>query len=160
MPSKKKSDNVINYLVCVNKEEYSKVAVHFACNMAKKNNGTITLLHVIEPADYQTFGAVADKMKEEQRNETENLFQELAGDVFNKTGIRPILLIKEGLIEDEIIKLVDKDNNFHMLVVGSAPASLAKSKIIPPLVAQSGNKLRIPIVIIPGTMEQKQIDLL
>lgn len=159
MPGKSKAKKV-NYLVCVNSEEYSRVALRFACHMAKKNKGSVIVLHVMEPVDYQSFGTVAEKMRQELREKAEKLLQSLAEMSGNESGITPVLLVREGLIEEEIISVVKEDDSINMLLVGSAPESSNKSKILPPLVAQSGNKLQIPILIVPGNLTSQQIEAL
>ncbi|MDB2414554.1 universal stress protein [Rickettsiales bacterium] len=161
MPKKKKIINEeITYLVCINKEEYSKVAVSFAYKLAKRNNGRITLLNVIEPSDYQSFGAVADKMQEEMRKETEELFQQMSDEITSDGGNVPILIVKEGRIEEEIINVVEEDPMIRMIIVGTATESSVKSKVLPPLVTQIGNKLLIPMLIVPGNLTDQQIDSL
>ncbi len=148
----------VNYLVCVNSEKYSETALHFVCQMAKDNHGIVTILHVIEPADYQTLGAVAEKMREETINEAENLLKKLADKAKKWGDIMPSLLVKEGLIEDEIIAVLEEDKNISMLITGTASGTSVKSKILPPLVASLGKKLSIPMLIIPGNLSNRQIE--
>jgi nucleotide-binding universal stress UspA family protein len=150
----------ITYLVCVNKEDYSRVALRFACALVKNHpNATISLLNVMEPADYQSFGAVADKMRTERRQEAEKLLNCLSEEVLD-SKITPILIVREGLIEEEIIKVVEEYNNIQMLIVGVAHKTSIKSKIVPPLVSQIGQKVHVPMMIIPGSMKEEQIALL
>ena len=156
--STKKATKRTNYLVCVNDKEYSKVALSFACNMAKKSNGSITLLHVTEPTEYLSFGAVADKMRLELRLEAEKLLNELAKEIQKRADITPALVVCEGIIEDEIVRVIEKDNDINMLIVGAAADSSTKSKVIPPLVAQVGNKLLIPVLVVPGNLTKRQIE--
>jgi nucleotide-binding universal stress UspA family protein len=149
----------VNYLVCVNSEKYSEVALHFACNLAVKHNGSVILLHVIEPGDYQTVGAIADTMRQEKFQEAEDLLKRLAAKMKKWADIMPVLVVREGLIENEIISLVEEDRGINMLVVGTAPEkTYLKSKVLPPLVASLGSKLLIPMLIVPGNLTTKQID--
>lgn len=153
------SNKKTNYLVCVNNEKYSEVALHFACNIAKRrDDASIILMHVIEPGDYQTIASIADKMRAEKIEEAEKLLSKLAKKVFEWSGITPVFLVKEGLIENEIISLVEQDNSINMLVLGVSPRASMKSKIVPPIVSALGNKLQIPMLIVPGNMTNRQID--
>jgi nucleotide-binding universal stress UspA family protein len=147
-----------NYLVCVNREKYSEVALHFAAKLAKNNDGSVIILHVIEPHDYQSFGGVAETIRAETIQEAENLLASHATKVNKWTNITPVLIVKEGLIENEIISLVTNDPSINMLIVGAASATSIKSKILPPLVSSLGSKLAIPMMIIPGNMTTKQIE--
>ena len=152
------SNKKVNYLVCVNGEKYSEVAAHFAAKLAQNNNGTITILHVIEPADYQSFGGVAETMRSEQIQATEKLLDDLSTKVNKWSGITPILIAQEGVIENEIISVVENDKSINMLIVGAASETATKSKILPPLVASLGSKLTIPMLIVPGNMTNKKIE--
>jgi len=146
-----------NYLVCVNNQPYSKVVLDFAASIARKNNGSILILHVTEPSDYQSVGAVADKMSEESRQEAEKLLQNLAEKVSARFNITPVLIVREGLIEHEIIKVMDEDPSINMLILGSASESSPKSKVAQPLVSKVGRKLSVPILIVPGNLSDEQI---
>lgn len=143
-----------NYLVCVNSEDYSKIALKFACRIANKNNGIVTILNVIEPADYQSFALVADAIKEEKRQETEALLQSLAEEL----DVIPSFMVREGSIEEEIIKVVEEDTSISMLIVGATTEANVKSKVLPQLVAQLGSKLLIPMLIVPGNITEHQMD--
>jgi nucleotide-binding universal stress UspA family protein len=154
-----KAKKKVNYLVCVNKEKYSEVALHFACNLAKRNNGSVIMLHVIDPSDYQTIGAIADKMREEIFAESEELLKTLADKVKKWSDIMPVIVLREGLIENEIISLIQEDGGINMLVVGSAPEkTYLKSKVLPSLVASLGGKFQIPMLIVPGNLTTKEIN--
>ena len=147
-----------NYLVCVNSEEYSEVALHFTCYLARKNNGSILLLHVIEPADYQSIGMVAEKMRKEQHTESQKLLNELAGKAKDWSGIMPIVMVREGFIEDEIMAVIKEDRTIKMLITGVSSENSKKSKIVPPLVSALGSKLMIPMLIVPGTLTEQQME--
>jgi nucleotide-binding universal stress UspA family protein len=162
MPKKKEKEAIekVTYLVCVNKEGYSRVALRFACALAKSHpNATISLLHVMEPADYQSFGAVAEKMRTERKQEAEKLLHSLSEEVLD-SKMMPTLIVREGLIDDEIIKVVEEYGSIQMLIVGVANETSVKSKIVPPLVSQIGQKVHVPMMIVPGSMKDEQMILL
>jgi len=152
------SESVVNFLVCVNAEKYSEVALHYAAVEAKKHKGMVTILHVIEPIDYQTLGSIAAKMRQETLDDAENLLNKLAAKVVVWSGITPVFMVKEGLIENEIIATVEQEKGISAIVMGVASDSSVKSKIIPPVVSALGSKLKMPMIIVPGNMTNKQID--
>lgn len=145
-------------LVCANKEEYSKVALHFACRLAKKNKGKITILHVIEPVDYQSIGMVAKKMQQEKLSDAKALLKSLSQEVKNFLKTPPTLLLREGLIEEEIIQVLEEDNSINMMVAGAPGDEAPKSKILPPLVSELGQKIQVPMLIVPGSLTEHQIE--
>ncbi len=144
-----------NYLVCVNFEEYSEIALHYACYLAKISKGSVSLLHVLEPVDYQTIGMVAEKMRQEQYKESQNKLNDLAGKAQKWSGIIPVVIVKEGLIESEIIKAIEEDENITMLITGVSHQSSKKSKVIHNLVAIIGPKIDIPMLIVPDNLNKE-----
>lgn len=147
-----------NYLVCVNSEEYSEAALHFTCYLAKKNNGSVILLHVIEPSDYLSIGMVADKIRQEKHEESQKLLNELAGKAKDKSGLMPMVIVREGLIEDEIIAAVEEDPTIRMLIVGVSGKNSKKSKTTQLLVSTIGSKINIPMLVVPGTFTIQQME--
>lgn len=148
----------INYLVCVNSEDYSQTALQFACKLAKTNNGLVTILHVIEPSEYHSFGGVEKAMQSEKQESAQELMDDLSQKASEWFGSATILQVKEGKIEDEIIEVVENDETINMMIVGAASDGASKSKILPPLVSSLGSKLSIPMMIIPGNLSDEQID--
>ncbi len=144
------------YLVCVSDTDYSKIALDFANKLAGRKNGKIIALHITEPVNYQSFGAIANKMQEEQTKEAEKLLEELTKEI----DVEFICMHKEGFIGEEIIKIVEEHHDIDMLILGSAAESSARSKTLQPIVAQLGVKIMVPVLIIPGNLTQQQMDLL
>ena len=64
------------YLVCVDYRSESKTALRLACMKAKARGGSVSMVHVIAPEDFHTFGSVSDRMKEEKRAEAETLLRQ------------------------------------------------------------------------------------
>lgn len=154
---KEKLKKAASYLVCVNAEEYSETALHFTCYLAKKNNGSVILLHVIEPSDYLSIGVVADKMKQEKMEDSQKLLNELAGKAKDRSSIMPMVIVREGLIENEIISVVEEDPSIKMLIVGVS-GNAKKCKTTQLLVSNIGNKLKIPMLIVPGSFSAEQME--
>ncbi len=144
------------YLLCVNDAEYSKVALKFAGRMAKRKKARIIMLHVTEPTDFQSFGAIANKIKAETEKSAHKLLNNLTKEIDTEV----ILMHKEGFIGEEIVKVAEENHDIDLLIVGAAAETGSKSKTLQPLVANIGSKIMIPMIIIPGNLTDQQIDLL
>ncbi len=147
----------VKYLVCVDGTAHSRVAVRFACLRAKNTKGNVLLLNVIEPAEFQHWMAVEDVMKEERREETESLLQDLAAEVNEWAGVMPVLTVREGNIGEEILAAVEEDPEISFLVVGAAPPEVKRGSLISWLAGQLAGRLRIPLVIVPGNLTDEQL---
>ncbi len=147
----------VKYLVCVDGTAHSRVAVRFACLRAKNTNGYVVLLHVIEPAQFQHWMAVEGVMKEERREETEQLLHDLAAEVNAWAGVMPVLSVREGELGEEILAAVEEDPTISFLVVGAAPPEAKRGKLISWLAGQLAGRLEVPLVIVPGNLTDEQL---
>ena len=151
----------VKFLVCVDKSEHSRTALDFACAQAAKRGGLIDMLHVLEPADFKGLASIADKMREERREAAEKLLKELAEHIQEKYGITPSMIFREGKITEEILSAVEEDVDANMLVMGAAPDTKSKrGDLIGWLAAQLGDKLLIPMLLVPGNLTEQQIEKL
>lgn len=153
-----KSLNQVKFLVCVDESPESLAALHFACIKAKKRGGLVDVLHVLPPADFQTLFSIADKMQEERRQEAENLLQKLADEAHKLTGITISILLREGPVGDEVIAAALEDYDANMLVLGVAPKAANRGKLIAWLASQMGDKLLIPMMLVPGNLTEQQME--
>lgn len=144
-------------LVCVTDSEHSRVALCFACHKAKNTGCPIEILHVIDAAEYQNFFSMADRMRAEKRAEAEALLSRLAEEAHAYCGLTPSLMLREGLIGEEIVATIEEDHDINMLLLGTAPDSPSRGNLFPWLASQLGKKLQIPMMIIPGNLTEQQI---
>lgn len=147
-------------LVCINDSEHSKVALKFACYKANRVNCPIQLLHILEPTDSQAFLAVDDVMRKEKRQEAEKLMQEFSDYVHEWTKTIPEIILREGMVGEEIANTIEEDTNISMLVIGTSPDSPSRGKLLPWLSTAIGDRLLIPMLIIPGNLTDQQIEAL
>lgn len=148
------------FLVVVDKSEEHKVALRYASFRAKRTGGRVALLYVIEPADFQAFGAVENLAREEQRQEAEALLQALSAEVQEFCGKTPVLHIKEGDVKDELIKLMDEDRSISILVLAAAAKGKNPGPLISALAGKMWTKLHMPMVIVPGNLTHQELDRL
>lgn len=147
------------YIVCVNDNAPSRVALHFACLRAKKRGGTVEVLHVLPPADFQSLHLVADKMLEEQRQAAESMLRRLTDDAYAATGMTSSIDIRVGQVSDEIIAAT-KDQESATLVIAADHTETARSSLLNTLYSQLGDRLFTPILLVPGTLTVAQLERL
>lgn len=147
-------------LVCVSDNAHSRVAVKFASSKAKNTGSELCIMHVVNPADYQSALAVSDVMREELLDASQALLARFADEAKQWVEMTPCLATREGRITDEIINAVQEDSSINMLVLGASPESPGREDILPLLVAQLGNRLLIPLTIVPGNLTEQQIKAL
>jgi nucleotide-binding universal stress UspA family protein len=147
----------VKFLVCVDGSEDCRVALRFAALRTRNTDGRLVMLYVIEPADFQHWVAVEKLMGEERREEAEQILQELAGEVHEQVGIRPILEVREGRRADEVLKLIKKDPSINILVLGVAPEGQGSNELVRRLSGEATKQLTIPLTIVPGNLTEEQL---
>ncbi len=148
------------YLVGVDRHEESRVALRLACMKANARGSQVCILHVITPADFQTLGAIADRMREERRQEGSQLLAQLAEEAYATYGIRPQTILREGPTGDEILEAVLQDANVSMVVIGIAENGAGRGKLASWLATQLGSKLLVPLLMVPGNLTDQQLHTL
>ncbi len=148
------------YLVCIDSREESKVALRLACMKANARGSSVDMLHIITPADFQTLGAIADRMREERKNEGQQLLNTLAEEAFATYGIRPRPILREGSTGDEILATALEDPDVSMIVIGIAQQGAGRGKLAAWLAGQLGSKLFIPLLMVPGNLTDQQLQTL
>ena len=126
-------------------------------SVAKHNNCLVDLLHVIEPADFQSFGSVANKMRDEKRQEAEELLQSYAEEAQKHSGITPSIIVREGSIEDEVVATIEEDHSINLVVLGTSPESKNRRKLLPELVDHIGETIPVPVMIVPDCLTDHQV---
>jgi nucleotide-binding universal stress UspA family protein len=148
------------FLVVVDSTEEMSVALRFAARRAANTNGRVALLYVMEPADFQHWMAVEEKMREERRAEAEHALQVLAADVNALTGGMPIIYLREGKASDLIVKLVEEEPDISILVLGAGTGKKGPGPLVASLAGNLSGKFPIPITVVPGNLSLEQIDAL
>lgn len=145
------------FLVVVDDSEEMTVALHFASRRALNSNGRVALLHVSSPADFQHWAAVGDLMRQEAREEGEQLLQKLAGEVQEWSGHTPILYIREGDVREELVNLIESEPTISVLVLAASTGSGGPGPIITYLLGKKARQSRVPITIVPGNLTDEEL---
>lgn len=145
------------FLVVVDESEEMSVALHFACRRARHSGGRVALLYVTSPADFQHWAAVGDLMRQEAREEGEQLLQKLAGEVQEWAGTYPILYIREGDVREELVNLIEAEPSISILVLAASTGSGGPGPIISYLLGKKAQQSRIPITIVPGNLTDEEL---
>jgi nucleotide-binding universal stress UspA family protein len=147
----------LTFLACVADDDHSRTAARFAALRARNSKGRVDLLHVVAPPDFQHWAAIGALMREETAAEGQALLETIADEIAHFAGIHPTLHLKEGPIGEEILKHVEGDPSVNLLVVGAAPPEARKGSLISWLAGQLAGQLRIPLVVVPGTLTNDEL---
>ncbi|MBI04620.1 MAG: universal stress protein [Pelagibacteraceae bacterium] len=149
-------------LVIADNSEEMQIALEYACARSKKTGRKIIVATFIEPVDVLTTQGVTEIMKNEAREEAEDILDKAAQYVKNKTGELPALSIREGNTITELKKLIEEEKNINVLVLASKsdPKDKNPGPIITSIITNEITNLRVPIMIVPGNFSSEHISLI
>jgi nucleotide-binding universal stress UspA family protein len=146
------------FLVVVDESPEMRKALHYACRRAKRTGGRVALLYAMAPPEAQQWGSVADLMRQEARQQAEEVIAQHAETAASLTGQPPTIHIREGMPRDELVKLIAEDHSISVLVLGSASSGEGPGPLVTAFTAKGAGQLRIPLTIVPGVLTDTEID--
>lgn len=149
------------FLCVVDASDECGAAVHFAARRASKTGGHVALLFVVTPEEYQHWSAVKDIMREESREEAQDVLQKFADKVQEVTGRPAELIIREGKIKEQINALIHEDREIGVLVLGAATSKEGPGPLVATLAGRDqSSRFPIPVTVVPGDLSDEEIDAL
>ena len=146
------------FLVVVDDTAEMKNALYFATRRARSTDGRVALLYVLEPPEFQHWLGVERVMQEEARQQAEQMLQALAAKVQAETGKLPVLHVREGPRNQELLALIEEDPSIQLLVLGTATGREGPGPLVTYLVSQMGDQMRVPVTLVPGQLTPEEID--
>lgn len=146
------------FLVVVDESPEMRNALRYACRRAKRTGGRVAMLYVMDPPEVQQWGGVADLMRQEARQQAEEVIAQHADVAVSLTGQTPAIHIREGKSRDELIKLLTEDGSISVLVLGSASSGEGPGPLVTAFAGKLGSQLRVPLTIVPGALSEAEID--
>ena len=134
-------------------------AVHYAASRAKRTNGVLVLIYVIEPGDFQHWLGVEEIMKAEARDEADAALERFAALVRENAGIEPELTIRMGKTTDEIHALIEEDQDIAILVLAAGSAKEGPGPLVSSI-AGRGAAFPVPVTVIPDALSDEDIEAL
>jgi nucleotide-binding universal stress UspA family protein len=143
------------FLVIVDDLPEVEAALYFAASRIQHSSGSIVMLYVIEPQDYQHWIGVRQVQLDEETNKAKAVFR-LNRRKLNNAGFDAIMteeVIREGKKVDEILKLIDEDEDIAVLVLGAAADAKGPGPLVSSLATgKAAGTYPIPITIVPGNL--------
>ena len=146
------------FLVVVDESPEMRNALRYACRRAKRTGGRVAMLFVMDPPEGQQWGAVVDLMRQEARQEAEEIVARHAEVASSLTGQPPTIHIREGKSREELAKLIAEDRSISVLVLGSASGGEGPGPLVTAFAGKFGSQLRVPLTIVPGALSEAEID--
>ena len=148
------------FLVIVDESPEGETALYYAARRAQRTGGGLALLFVIEPPEMSHWLGVADMFRDEQHQKARAVFRLRARNLKN-WGFEEIAheeIIREGYKAEEIVKLIEEDLDFGILVLGASTDTEGPCPLVSSLAAGAkAGAFPIPVTIVPGNLTLQDI---
>lgn len=153
------ADTRVKFLVIASPAPEALLAAFFAGRRAKRSHARVVLLAVMEPPEFGHWAAVAETMRAEARDKAEALLRDFAAEVKAQSGEDPEEVIREGMIVDEIRKLIEQDPLISILVLGASAEASGPGPLVSALAHKPAylGARPIPVTVVPGAMTRDEL---
>lgn len=148
------------FLVVVDNTPECSRAVAYAAKRAERTNGGLTMLYVIQPADFQHWIGVENIMRAEAMAEAQSTVNKYAEFARKNAQIDPEEVIREGVPNDVIAQLVEEDEDIAIMVLAAATAGEGPGPLVSSFTRTMTTHFPIPMTIVPGDLDDEEIDAL
>ncbi len=151
------------FLLVVDETQEVESALYYTAARVQRSSGSIVMLYVVVPGEYQHWMGVRQKQLEEETTKAKALFRlfrrklHLAG--FEDVAVEEV--IREGTAAEEIVELIGEDEDIAILVLGAAIDAGGPGPLVSTLAAgTAAGKFPVPVTVVPGTLSLEDIRLL
>jgi len=149
------------FLVVVDETPEVESALAFAANRVRRSGGSISLLYVIEPPDFQDWLGVKEVYLEEQHTKAKAVFRlfrrKLKG--YGCADAQAEDIVREGDKPEQILKLILEDPDIAVLVLGASTDPKGPGPLVTSLATgKSAGTFPVPITIVPGHLTPEEIE--
>jgi len=147
------------YLVVIDDSPEARVALRFAARRAAKTGGAVEVLAVVEPQDFVQWGGVQAAIEEEQRLRIEASVAASVGEIMDAAGIQPKIVVRQGDRVSTVRGYIGTREDIAALVLGAAPSG-HPGPLVADFTGHDAGKLPCPLMIIPGSLTEEQLEAL
>ena len=148
------------FMVVVDQTPECARAVHFASRRTARTGASMIMLAVVDPPDNFEWLGVGEAMIEEASAEAQKRLDAAAREARSAAGVEPEQVIRVGSRADEIMKLINEDEDISFLVLAAGSAKDGPGPLVSTLAGRSAASFPVPIVIVPGSLTDEEIDAL
>lgn len=150
------------YLVVADDTPEFLVALRYAAGLARANRGHVAILQVINIDDFQHWGSVEERMRRELREQAEKFIWNTAKTVNDWNGMLPSLYVEEGVRDEVLLAVINREENIRMLVLGAGTqGGGGPGTLVAHFTTSKGlAKLRVPVLVVPGHLDEAALSAL
>ena len=147
------------FLAVIDETPECERAVAYAARRALNTGGSLVLVFVTEPGDFQHWLGVEQIMREEAREAARSALDSHAARLRQTLGLEAELVVREGKKTEEIQALIEEDQDIAILVLAAGNSTDGPG----PLVSSIAGKIApfpIPVTVVPHSLTDEDIESL
>ena len=148
------------YLIVIDDSPECDRAIYFAARRCARISAGLIMLTVTEAEGFDRWLGVGDVMKAEAQEAAEKVLEAAAARCRTISGIEAERVVLNGARADVIKELINEDRDIIFLVLAAGTGSDGPGPLVSMLAGKSAGTFPVPVVIVPGDLEDEQIDAL
>jgi nucleotide-binding universal stress UspA family protein len=151
------------FLLIVDESQEVEAALYYAASRVQRSSGSIIMLYVIVPQEFEHWINVKQQLVEEETTKAKALFR-LFRRKLNLAGFEDVAceeVIREGQKGETIRKLISEDEDIAIMVLGASTGPGGPGPLVSALAAGNpAESFPIPVTIVPGSLDLHDIKAL
>lgn len=145
------------FLVVVDDSPECAKAVTFAALRVRRTGGTVVLLSIIEPDQFQHWLGVEEIMRAEAYEALATLQARHAASIAAFGSIKVEKVIREGKKTEAVEAQIAEDEGVAILVLAAADSSEGPGPLVASIAARGANAFRVPVTVVPGSISDADL---
>lgn len=148
------------FLVVVDETSECERALRFAARRVTRTGAGLLLLGIVAPPDNFEWLGVGDAMRAEAEEEAQERLEAAAAAARSAAGVEPEQVVRVGDKSETILELIEQDEDISFLVLAAGTSTEGPGPLVSILVGKAAGTFPIPVVIVPGSLTDEEIDAL
>jgi len=146
------------FLVVVDDTPECDRAIYFASRRCARIGGQVVMCRVLDTEDRnQQWLGVADLMRQEAQEEARTVLAQAAARARAIGGAMPEQVIREGDVNEQILKLIEEDEDIALLVLAAGTGKEGPGPLVA-MLGRNAGAYPIPVAIVPGHLGDDELD--
>ena len=134
-----------------------KSAVRYAARRAQLNNANLLIVATVDTAEFTYWLSVNSKMIDNIEKESKEMLKVLSKEIQSYSNVECSYIIDHGSKLDVVKRLINEDEAISLLVLASNKKDKNPGVLVETI---SGDGYSIPVVVLPGNLNDDSIDKL
>jgi nucleotide-binding universal stress UspA family protein len=134
-----------------------KSAVRYAARRAQLNNANLLIVATVDTAEFTYWLSVNSKMIDNIEKESKEMLKVLSKEIQSYSNVECSYIIEHGSKLDVVKRLINEDEAISLLVLASNKKDKNPGVLVETI---SGDGYSIPVVVLPGNLNDDSIDKL